>query len=100
MKWPRRSRAQATKGELSSKVSRTPQTAPPFPADRAAAALATGRTVPVQLGVLQATVLLPEGLGRTAEDETVRDIANATIALLRTAAEQHPDPLAAAPGRP
>ncbi|GLF95135.1 hypothetical protein [Streptomyces yaizuensis] len=67
-----------------------PQSAALSPADRAAAALATIRTVPVHVGVLEAAVLLLKELGRTTEDETTRSIADTTAALLRAAAEQQP----------
>ncbi|MFD9630025.1 hypothetical protein [Streptomyces violascens] len=61
------------------------------PADRAAAALAAIQTVPVHVGVLQAAVLLLEEHGRTSDDARTRATVDTTVAMLRTAVEQHAD---------
>ncbi|KAB7833561.1 hypothetical protein [Streptomyces mobaraensis] len=53
------------------------------PADQAAAALAALHTVPVQVGVLQAAVVLLENL--TPEDDAARETVATTVTLLRTA---------------
>lgn len=60
---------------------------PDSAADRARAALAGVRTVPVHLGVLQAAVVLLEDRARSSEDETERAAASATVAMLREAME-------------
>ncbi|WP_306324116.1 MULTISPECIES: hypothetical protein [unclassified Streptomyces] len=54
-------------------------------AGQAAAALAAVQTVPVQLGVLQAAVLLLDQLGTSGADEETRATAEETARLLRTA---------------
>lgn len=54
-------------------------------AAQAAAALAAVRTVPVQLGVLHAAVLLLEGLPKGEPDDAAYEAARETAGLLRTA---------------
>ncbi|GHA07366.1 hypothetical protein GCM10010329_32620 [Streptomyces spiroverticillatus] len=56
-------------------------------ADRARAALAGVRTVPVHVGVLEAAVVLLEERSRTSDDATERAAAAATVAKLREAME-------------
>ncbi|MFF8959515.1 hypothetical protein [Streptomyces sp. NPDC014894] len=69
-----------------------PQSAAASPTDRAAAALAAIHTVPVHVGVLQAAIVLLEEMGRNSDDEPTRHTVDTTVALLRAAANQRPDP--------
>jgi hypothetical protein len=54
-------------------------------ADRARAALAGVRTVPVHVGVLEAAVVLLEERARISDDGTERTAAAATVVKLREA---------------
>ncbi len=62
-----------------------PGTAVDSAADRARAALAGVRTVPVHVGVLEAAVVLLEERSRISDDATERAAAAATVAKLREA---------------
>ncbi|MGW7415263.1 hypothetical protein [Streptomyces sp. NPDC054863] len=59
--------------------------APDSAPDRARAALAGVRTVPVHAGVLEAAIVLLDERARTSDDETERAVAGATVAMLRAA---------------
>ncbi len=58
---------------------------PLTPADQATAALAALKAVPVQLGVLQAAVVLLDAMAHTTDDEATRTAAQTTAELLRDA---------------
>ncbi|MEV5508797.1 hypothetical protein [Streptomyces orinoci] len=62
-----------------------PQSASTSPTEQAAASLAVLKTVPVQVGVLQAAVVLLEEAARTTEDKAAHETVTATIGLLRAA---------------
>ncbi|WP_190136173.1 hypothetical protein [Streptomyces longispororuber] len=66
--------------------------------DRATAALAALRTVPVHVGVLQAAVVLLEEEQPGADPARAAAIES-TVALLRTAIGQAADDLGPSPGR-
>ncbi|MCX5206511.1 hypothetical protein OG897_34535 [Streptomyces sp. NBC_00237] len=70
---------------MSTLIPSGPGTAVDSAADRARAALAGVRTVPVHVGVLEAAVVLLEERARISEDGTERTAAAATVVKLREA---------------
>ncbi|NXY94456.1 hypothetical protein HYE82_08630 [Streptomyces sp. BR123] len=60
---------------------------PAAPAEQAVAALAALSSVPVQVGVLQAAVVLLDATACRSDDDQLRSAAESTVAHLRKAME-------------